>query len=309
MKEKKSKKSKVGRPKKEKKSETLPAVVDKTSVVKATDGVRAISSVDPQALLARAIDQNLPIESMERLLAMRKEMKAEWARDQFFAALAGFQHECPTVTKDKKVLNKDKVSTRYTYAPLEDIVDHVKPFLQKWGFSWTIKPKQMDGHVRASCYAHHKDGHEELTEFEVPLDPDAYMSNPQKAAAALTFARRYAFINAFGIVTKGEDTDAIDDDEPKRKTPIQQPKATVQDAIPVQHEVKDIGPYGTIIRCLGATEIAPGTKLTVRIFTEEEATDYRIQADQAKNNNEELAVILKNIIAVGTTRRKAIKGE
>ena len=64
---------------------------------KAAEGVRAITAVDPQALLAQAIDKGMPVESMERLLAMRREMKAEYARDQYFKALAGFQHECPVI--------------------------------------------------------------------------------------------------------------------------------------------------------------------------------------------------------------------
>lgn len=280
---------------------------------KAADGIKAIAAVDPQALLAQAIDKNLPIESMERLLAMRREMKAEYARDAFFSALSGFQRECPVVEKTKKVLNKKKdnereATTRYTYAPLEDIVDQVKPFLEKWGFSWTVKPSQTDGHVKASCYVHHKDGHEEVTEFEVPLDPDAYMSDPQKAAAALTFARRYAFINAFGIVTKGEDNDAQrSEDEPRRRAPIQQPQERKADAaIPVQHEVKDTGTYATILRSLLATEKS-GT-MVVSIFTANEQTDYKNQADMAKGNEAELAVILKDIIAVGSQRRRAIKG-
>jgi hypothetical protein len=275
---------------------------------KAAEGVKAIAGVDPMSLLAQAIDKNLPIESMERLLAMRKEMKQEFARDQFFTALSGFQRECPTVEKRHQVRDKDKVTKadkglRYSYAPLEDIVDAVKPFLDKWGFSWTIKPKQTREDVTVSCYAHHKDGHEEVTEFTVPIDPDAYMSDPQKAAAALTFARRYAFINAFGIVTKGEDNDAQRSEEPRRREPI---KAPQEQAVPVQHEVKDTGPYATIIRSLGATENSG--KMVVSIFTANEQTDYRNQADMAKGNQAELDVILKDIIAVGSQRRRAIKG-
>ena len=121
---------------------------------KAAEGVRAITAVDPQALIAQAIDKGMPVESMERLLAMRREMKAEWARDQFFAALTGFQKECPVVEKTKKVMNKKKsddkeAGVRYSYAPLEDVVATVQPFLEKWGFSWTVKPTQTDGHVKA----------------------------------------------------------------------------------------------------------------------------------------------------------------
>ena len=301
---------KKGRPAKAK--ETAVATVEKAST-----GVAVIASVDPQALLAQAIDKNLPIESMERLLAMRREMKAEWARDQFFTALAGFQSECPTVVKGKKVLNKKKdteteATTRYSYAPLEDIVDQVKPFLEKWGFSWTIKPAQTDGHVKASCYVHHRDGHEEVTEFEVPLDPDAYMSDPQKAAAALTFARRYAFINALGVVTKGEDNDAHrSEEEPRRRGPITPPREKANDApIPVKHEEKkpETG-VEKIARYLKATETDPKSKSIVALFAENEQIDYGHEANMAKDNPAELEKIMADIIATGAKRRKTIKGE
>ena len=276
---------------------------------KAAKGLRAVASVDPEALIARAIDKGMPVESMERLLAMRREMKAEWARDQFFTALTGFQHECPAVEKTHEVPNRDKKTVRYRYAALEDIVEVVRPFLEKWGFSWTVKPQQTDGHVKASVYAHHKDGHEEVTEFEVPLDPEAYMSDPQRAAAALTFARRYAFINAFGIVTKGEDNDAQDDELPRRREPIRQPQERKPaDVIPVAHE-EVRSDYDKILHYIKATEVDPKTKLTVALFSENERLDYTHEANEAKGKPEELKKILDDIIATGKKRRAAVKGD
>ena len=282
---------------------------------KAAEGVRAIAAVDPQALLSQAIDRGMPVESMERLLAMRREMKAEWARDQFFAALTGFQKECPVVEKTKKVMNKKKsddkeAGVRYSYAPLEDVVATVQPFLEKWGFSWTVKPTQTDGHVKASCYAHHKDGHEEVTEFEVPLDPQSYMSDPQRAAAALTFARRYAFINAFGIVTKGEDNDAQQDDEPRRtREPLRTPQERkAEDAVPVQHETVKLSDYDKIVKMLKATAVAP-THQIVSIFTENEQIDYTHEVNEARNNPEELKKIGAEMVETWKKREKAIKGE
>jgi hypothetical protein len=275
---------------------------------KADQGVRAITAVDPQALLAQAIDKNLPIESMERLLAMRKEMKAEFARDQFFMALSGFQHECPVVEK-KKVAKGNKFS--YNYAPLEDIVSAVAPFLEKWGFSWTVKPSQTDGHVKAACFAHHRDGHEEVTEFEIPIDPSSYMSDPQKAAAALTFARRYSFVNAFGIVTKGEDNDAQPEERQDRREPIQQPRTRQPDTVPVQHEevkpAAPTGPYPEIMQLLNSTEKAPNGSV-VSIFTSNEKIDYKTQADQYKGKPGELSIVLTDMQGVVAKRRNTIKG-
>ncbi|MDD5547167.1 MAG: ERF family protein [Candidatus Omnitrophica bacterium] len=291
-----------GRPRKT----TLPAVVKEAPIALAEEP-KVPTVVDAQALIARAIDKNLPIESMERLLAMRRELRAEWARDQFFSALAGFQHECPTVEKKSKVQNKDK-TLRYSYAPLEDVVETAKPFLERWGFSWTIKPTQVNGNVKASCYLHHRDGHEELTEFEVPLDPDSYMSNPQKAAAALTFARRYAFINATGIVTRGEDNDAQKEgDEPRDRKPILAPRAATSTPTPAP-VLAPKNDYEKCVHYLEATEFDKVTGKHIQLFNPNEITDYTNQANIARKNPVELKIVMDDIIETGKKRRAAIKG-
>ena len=295
--------------------QTAVAVVEKKEVaVKASAGVRAISSVDPQALLAQAIDKNLPIESMERLLAMRREMKQEWAREQYFNALAGFQHECPVIAKEKKVPNKKKdnekeATTKYTYAPIEDIVIVVKDYLEKWGFSYTFKSRQEDGFYTAICVAHHRDGHEEQTEFKVPTSFPEYMnmSGAQMQGASCTYADRYAFKNAFGIVTKGEDTDAGGDEE--RRTPIKAPQAKKPDvAIPTTHEAApEPGSKAEFDALMASTEKAPGVGI-VAIFSENEVIDWKAVANDTRDNKAALAKVFADIRALVDARRHAIRG-
>ena len=290
---------------------------------KAAEGVRAVASNDPESLIAMAIDRNLPIESMERLIAMRDKMKAEWARGQFFIALSGFQAECPIVEKNHQVRDKDKNTKvdkglRYAYAAIEDLVEAARPAMMKWGLSWTAKPTQTREDVTANIYVHHKDGHEEVTSFTVPIDPDAYMSDPQKAAAALTFATRYALKSALGIQTKGEDNDAQGDGEPRRgygkRDPIRQPQEKGQDnTVSVEHEEKKqaegkISDYDKIIKMLKATTVAP-THQIVSIFTENEKIDYTHEANEAKDKPEDLKRIGAEMVETWKKREKAIKGE
>lgn len=166
--------------------------------------------VNPEALIAQAIEKGLPVDTMERLLAMRRELKAEWSRERFFTSLAAFQAECPVIEKETGVDftgKKSNVRVKYSYATLDQIVAQVKELLKKHGFSYTIKPKQTEGMFTAICYAHHVDGHTEETEFTVPIDREAYMNDAQKVGSANTYARRYAFCNAFGIITGDQDDD------------------------------------------------------------------------------------------------------
>ena len=57
---------------------------------------------DAEALIAKAIDKNVPVETMERLLAMRRELKAEWAKEEFDKAMSAFQSDCPIIKKRRE---------------------------------------------------------------------------------------------------------------------------------------------------------------------------------------------------------------
>ncbi len=153
-----------------------------------------------EALISQAITAGVDVGTMERLLAMRATIKAEQAREAFNAAMAKFQGEQPAIVKEKIVHDKYG-KERYRFAPLDIIVKQVKTNLQENAIV-------EDGWVTAVCKVTHTLGHNELSSFKVPVDKDSYMSQPQKFAAALTFAKRYAFCNAFGILTGDEDTDA-----------------------------------------------------------------------------------------------------
>jgi len=66
------------------------------------------------------------------------------------------------------------------------------------------------GFITAVCKITHNLGHSEESAFRIPIDTEGYMSAPQKYASALTFAKRYAFCNALGILTGEDDFDATD---------------------------------------------------------------------------------------------------
>jgi len=175
---------------------------------------KAIAKVENQALsfnaenlISQAIASKADVGTMERLLAMRKTLKDEWAKEQFDKAMASFQSECPIIKKTKTV-RTNKGENAYSYAPLESILIQVKPILEKHGFSYSIQTETGDK-VKATCLAKHKDGWSESSSMEVPLGTKTQiMSDTQVVAAALTFAKRYAFCNVFGILTSDEDTDA-----------------------------------------------------------------------------------------------------
>lgn len=172
------------------------------------------------SFIQQAISSNLPIETMEKLLALRDSEKAKWAKEQYVRAISSFQGSCPVIEKSKIVKNKDN-SIRYKYAPLDSIVSQVKGLLKDNGLSYTINSGVKDGMLNATVTITHIDGHGESSSFEIPIDKEGFMTAPQKYASAQTFAKRYAFCNALGILTGEEDTDATDV-EVKEAGPVNQ---------------------------------------------------------------------------------------
>jgi len=166
--------------------------------------------VNTELLFQEAIKQGAGVDALERLMAMRRELKEEYAKESFFRSLSKFQSECPEVGKAKNVMNKQNTAVRYSYAPLDLIVKTAKPFMKDNGFSHTFETSQEKDSVTAICSLHHIEGYTQITSFTIPIDPDAYMNESQKVASALTYAKRYAFCNATGILTGDPDTDTED---------------------------------------------------------------------------------------------------
>lgn len=175
-----------------------------------TKKVEVVTQNIAENFIQQAIEKNMPVEAMEKLLSMRDTLKKEWARERFFESLSQFQAECPEIVKDKVVVGKDGKTIRYRYASLDTIVRTVKPLLQKYGFSYTFSTLFDPTAIVVTCLASHKDGWQEQASFRAVIEKDAYMSEIQKWGSAMTYAKRYAFCSVFGIISADEDTDAAD---------------------------------------------------------------------------------------------------
>lgn len=157
-----------------------------------------------QELISQALVQKTPVETLERLLAMRDKLKAEWAKEQFDSALSKFQSEIPTIQKKKKVSFN---TTNYSYAPLEDIVEQVKDAMGRNGLSYTFDTVEAEKAIKVICYAKHIAGHTQSSSLTIEIDQASKMNKTQQYGSANSYGKRYAFCNAFGILTGDEDND------------------------------------------------------------------------------------------------------
>ena len=175
------------------------------------------------------------LEVMERVMAIRRELKAEAASEAFFSAMAAFRSECPVIKRTKPVWNKEHTRIMYHYAPLDQIEKVVGPIIARYGLSYSFKAhierpvdKEQEPDLVMECYVHHEAGHCEISPFRLPISGD-YMNKNQQRGNTNSYAKRYAFCNAFGIMTEDEDDDhgrISPEDARKARQPVSQPRPT-----------------------------------------------------------------------------------
>lgn len=171
---------------------------------------RPMSAEDPMGLFKLAIESKAGADTLERVMAVRRELKAEAAKEAFDRAMAAFQSECPIIEK-----KKFGAKNAYKYAPLDQILVQVKDLIRAHGFCFTLTSDIEQGWVKAICKVTHEAGHSVPSEFKAPIDmKNPMMTDPQRYGGAMTFAKRYAFCNAFGILTADEDLDGANRPKP-----------------------------------------------------------------------------------------------
>lgn len=91
------------------------------------------------------------------------------------------------------------------YADLTSVIDAIKPALTNHGLFFTQRPQPCEGGVRIQTYLHHASGEEmALGDLFVP----ANKNDAQAFGSALTYARRYALVTAFGVPVEDDDGNA-----------------------------------------------------------------------------------------------------
>lgn len=91
------------------------------------------------------------------------------------------------------------------YADLGAVIDAIKPALIKHGLFYTQRPMPCEDGVSIETVLHHSSGEEiSLGTLFVP----ANKKDAQGFGSALTYARRYGLVTAFGVPTEDDDGNA-----------------------------------------------------------------------------------------------------
>src|SRR6185437_10062302 len=95
-------------------------------------------AVTPMELLQSAVNQNLDIDKLAKLLELQEKWEVSQARKAFVAAMNAFKEHPPTLEKVKKVDFSSKGGNRvhYNYAPLDYVAKQMSEALSKHALSF-----------------------------------------------------------------------------------------------------------------------------------------------------------------------------
>lgn len=165
-------------------------------------------TMNPSQLLALAVDKDLDVEKLSKLMDLQKSWQADQARKAFYAALSDFQDNCPDIRKTKKVGFEAKGSrVDYNYAPLADIDRQIKKVMKSYGLTkrWEIQDNKEE--IKVTCIITHVDGHSERTTMQANPDDSGSKNKIQQRGSAIEYMKRYTLIGALGITTADSDID------------------------------------------------------------------------------------------------------
>lgn len=184
--------------------------------MKARDIVGLVGREDPLSapgLLRLAIEKGASGDDLEKIVGLYERMADRAAKREFALALREFQKQCPLIPKSStaQIATKGGGTYSYKYAELDEIQKVIGPILHEHGLSFGWDSTYRENMLHCVCSLRHDGGHTETAGFDVPIESRSAMSEQQKHAAALTYARRQSLIQVLGLITTGDtDTDAVD---------------------------------------------------------------------------------------------------
>jgi hypothetical protein len=149
-----------------------------------------------------AKDPQVDVEKLERLIGMQERIMLLQSKAAFDAAFAELQADLPTIAERAKTNNG-------RYAPLEDIVEAIRPVLRAHGFALSHRTEWPDNHlVKVIGVLSHRQGHSRESEFLSAADVSGNKNAVQALGSTVSYGRRYTTKDLLNIVTRGEDDDA-----------------------------------------------------------------------------------------------------
>lgn len=186
-------------------------------IVKKENAIVKSNGTSPADLLQLAIEKDVDIEKLSKLMDLQERWDAQQAKKAFLIAKSEFQSRCPVLHKSKRVgFTSKKTGSKvdYSYVPLGSIANQIKELLNECGLSYCWKTKEDAGRITITCIVSHIDGHSEENSMTAGKDDSGMKNQIQQIGSTMTYLQRYSLIGALGISTADMD---VDGEQPKEK--------------------------------------------------------------------------------------------
>lgn len=137
------------------------------------------------------------VAKLDKLMDLQEREMKRLAKIAFNKDFTSMQSEITTVTKSKQGHN-------YKYATLEDIVDIVRPTLEKHGFAVSFGVNTTSD-IIVTCTLMHKEGHSIETTMQLPADKTGSKNAVQAIGSSVSYAKRYTLSSLLNIATRDDD--------------------------------------------------------------------------------------------------------
>lgn len=163
----------------------------------------------PGKLLEMAVQQDLDIDKLERLVAMKERWDAREARKAFYEALSKFQKLVPALKKDKHVHYKTKTGSviDYDHTSLGKIQPQIRDAAAECGLSHRWEFNDGADLMEVTCVITHVDGHSERSSQSAPIDTSGNKSTIHGRQSSRTYLERSTLIGALGLMSADKDDD------------------------------------------------------------------------------------------------------
>lgn len=174
--------------------------------IKEDPGQHAVSlSEQTHVLVQMAIDKDLDINKLEKIIELKNQEQARAAQQEFERNFSLMQAEFTPVAKSKA-----GSEGKFKYAPMSELQKAYGPIIAKHGFSYRHREELLPNGGKRVVMRISGWGYVEEVFFDIPrIDGTRMMNAVQIAGAMSTYGRRYTFMSGFGVIVEDEDIDDL----------------------------------------------------------------------------------------------------
>lgn len=166
----------------------------------------ALVALNPEQLLQMAVQQNVDLAKLEKLMDLRDRWLADQARQAFDAAMARFKAKVVSVVRRKEITDGPLKGKKHT--DLFAVVDAATEELSRHDLVVTFKViEDAKDWIRIACRVRHVAGHEELTIFGGPVDTGPGRNAIQARKSSVSYLERITMLLALGLAEQDDDDD------------------------------------------------------------------------------------------------------